>query len=84
MKVLGWLKVALTIVFGLGIGMVVTGLVNLVHPMDTIGWLIGAVLVASALSALAGFLIAGPWRKKPAAAATKDAGTGAQKTKDGT
>jgi len=79
MKVLGWLKVVLSVVFGLGIGLVVTGIVNLLHPVESIGWTLAAVLAASVLSGLAGFLVTSPRKKAPAPDAPKEAGAGTKK-----
>lgn len=88
MKLLGWLKVVLSIVIALAIGLATTGVVNLLKPSLTIGWILGAVLAASVLSALAGFLVAGGRRKASAAkgaeidrnaAPPKDAAAGAKK-----
>jgi len=78
MKVLGWLKALLAVVLGLAIGLAVTGIVNILRPVENLGWALAAVLVAAVLSALAGFLVAGPWRKKapdpaPAAETKADA-----------
>ena len=76
MKVLGWLKALLSVVIAVAIGLAVTGIVNLLHPVDNIGWAIAAVLVASVLSALAGFFVTNPRKKAPAPIVEKDAGTG--------
>jgi fructose-specific phosphotransferase system IIC component len=76
MKVLGWVKAVLAVVLGLVIGLAVTGVVNILHPAENIGWALAAVLVASVLSALAGFIVANPRKKKPAPIVEKDAGAG--------
>ena len=82
MKLVGWLKAVLSVVAGLAIGLATTGVINLLAPALTIGWTLGAVLAASALSALAGFLVAGGRKKAavPAKAAppAKDAVPGAK------
>jgi hypothetical protein len=82
MKVLGWLKAVLSVVIGLAIGLAATGVVNLLAPTLTTGWILGAALAASALSALAGFLVAGGRKKVAApaksAAPPKDAAPGAK------
>jgi hypothetical protein len=70
-KLLGWLKAVLAVVLGLVIGVAITGVVNLLVPTITIGWTLAAVLVASALSALAGLLAAGR-RGKPQASQPKE------------
>ena len=67
MKILGWLKVVLAVFIGLVIGVAITGVVNLLVPTITIVWTLAAVLVASALSALAGLFVGGRRRKPPAA-----------------
>ena len=83
MKLLGWLKAVLSVLIGLAIGLAATGVVNLLAPTLTIGWILGAVLAASALSALAGFFVAGGRRKKAAAPAKVAApGKGAAPAKD--
>ena len=71
MKLIGGLKAVVAVVLGLVIGLVITGLVNLLVPTITIGWTAAAVMVASAISALAGHLAAGGSRKPPAAPAAK-------------
>jgi hypothetical protein len=77
MKVLGWLKAVLAVVLSLGIGLAVTGIVNLVHPAENLGWALAAVLTASAISALVAFLVASPRKKPPAPAAPKETGADA-------
>ncbi len=82
MRVIGWLKAVLSVVIGLVIGLSTTGVVNLLAPTLTIGWVLGAVLAASVLSAFAGFLVAGGRKKAAApaksAASEKDAKPGAR------
>ena len=73
MKVLGWVKAVLSVVIGVAIGVAVTGIVNIFHPADSIGWALTATLAAAVLSALAAFLVTNPRRKAPAPAAPKDA-----------
>jgi ABC-type uncharacterized transport system permease subunit len=80
MKVLGWLKALLSVVIAAAIGLAVTGVVNLLHPAEHIGWAIAAVLVASVLSALAAFLVTTPRKKTPAPAAVKQPEAGAKKS----
>jgi divalent metal cation (Fe/Co/Zn/Cd) transporter len=80
MKVLGWLKALLSVVFAAAIGLAVTGVGNLLHPAENIGWAIGTVVVASVLSALAAFFVTQPRKKTPAPAAPKDAKAGDQKS----
>jgi divalent metal cation (Fe/Co/Zn/Cd) transporter len=75
MKLLGWLKAVLSIVFAVGIGLAVTGITNLVHPVDSIGWALGTVLAASVLSAFVAFLVTVSRTKAPAPASAKKAGT---------
>ena len=75
MKLLGWLKAVLSVLIGLVIGLAVTGVVKLLEPTLMTGWILGATLAASALSALAGFLVAGGRGKKTVAPA-KDAAPG--------
>jgi UPF0716 family protein affecting phage T7 exclusion len=79
MKLLGWLKAMLSVVIAVAIGLAVTGIVNLMHPAENIGWMIAAVLVASVLSALAGFFMANPRKKAPAPTAVKEPEAGAKK-----
>jgi FtsH-binding integral membrane protein len=79
MKVLGWLKALLSVVIAVVIGLAVTGVVNLLHPVENIGWAIAAVLVASVLSALIAFFVTNPRKKAPAPLAEKDAGAGTPK-----
>jgi hypothetical protein len=73
MRLVGWLKAVLSVVLGLAVGLVVTGLVNLLHPVDRIGWTLAAVLLASALSALIAFFVTNLGRKPPAPAARTEA-----------
>ena len=80
MKVLGWVKAVLSIVLAVAIGLAVTGVVNIMHPADSIGWALTATLAAAVLSALAAFLVTNPRRKAPAPAAAKQTETGAKKT----
>jgi cytosine/uracil/thiamine/allantoin permease len=79
MKLLGWLKALLAVVIAVAIGLAVTGVVNLMHPAENIGWTIAAVLVAAVLSALAAFFMAHPRKKAPAPAAVKETEAGAKK-----
>jgi ABC-type uncharacterized transport system permease subunit len=79
MKVLGWVKAVLAVVLGLAIGLVVTGVVNILHPVDDIAWALATVLVASVLSALAAFLVTNPRKKTPAPAAAKQPEAGETK-----
>ena len=74
MKLLGWLKAVLSVVFGLALGLAVTGIVNLLHPAESIGWTLAAVLTSSVLSALVGFLVTNQRKKPPAPAQPKEAG----------
>ena len=76
MKVLGWVKAVLAVVLGLAIGLAVTGVVNILHPAENIGWALTTVLVASVLSALAAFLVTNPRKKAPAPAAAKQPDAG--------
>jgi divalent metal cation (Fe/Co/Zn/Cd) transporter len=79
MKVLGWLKALLSVVIAVAIGLAVTGVVNLLHQMENIGWAIAAVLVASVLSALVAFFLTNPRKKAASPVAEKDAGAGTPK-----
>jgi divalent metal cation (Fe/Co/Zn/Cd) transporter len=74
MKLLGWLKAVLSIVFAVGIGLAVTGIVNLVHPADSIGWTLGTVLTAAVLSALVAFFMTAPRKKGRVDAGAADTG----------
>jgi uncharacterized membrane protein (UPF0136 family) len=73
MKVVGWFKAVGSLVSALAIGLAVTGIVNLLHRFESIGWALASVLSAAGLSALVAFFITNPRRKTPAAAAPKDA-----------
>jgi divalent metal cation (Fe/Co/Zn/Cd) transporter len=79
MKVLGWLKALLSVVIAVAIGLAVTGVVNLLHPVENIGWAIATVLVASVLSALVTLFVANPRKKVAAPVPEKDAGAGTPK-----
>jgi hypothetical protein len=83
MKLLGWLKAVLSIVFAVGIGLAVTGIVNLVHQAESIGWALGTVLTASVLSALAAFFVTVPRVKAPARAGAKKSGADAPEAEPG-
>jgi len=78
MKLLGWLKAVISIVLAVVIGLVVTGIVNLVHPAESIGWVLGTVLAASVLSALVAFFVTVPRTKKQAPAPAKKGGAEAE------
>jgi hypothetical protein len=80
MKLLGWVKAVLSIVLAVGIGLAVTGIVNILHPADSIGWALVAVLVASVLSALVAFFVTMPRKKAPAPVASKKGGADAPGT----
>jgi hypothetical protein len=67
MKVLGWLRAVVAVILGLVIGLAVTGVVNILHPAENIGWALAATLLSAVLSAMAGFLMAGQRRNPPAA-----------------
>ena len=79
MKVLGWVKAVVAVVLGLAIGLAVTGVVNILHPAENLGWALATVLVASVLSALAAFLVTNPRKKAPAPVAAKQPEAGAKK-----
>lgn len=79
MKVLGWVKAVLSVVIGVAIGLAVTGIVNLLHPADSIAWALAATLAAAVLSALAAFLVTNPRKRAPAPAAAKQTETGEKK-----
>ncbi len=80
MKVLGWVKAVLSIVIAVAIGLAVAGVVNIMHPADSIGWALAATLSAAVLSALVAFFVTNPRKKVPAPAAAKQPETGAKKT----
>jgi O-antigen/teichoic acid export membrane protein len=63
MRTFSILKLVISAVAGLVIGLVVTALVNLFNPISDIAWVLAAVGVGSLLSAVTGFLI-GCGRKK--------------------
>lgn len=75
MKVIGWLKAVLSIVFAAVIGLAVAGVANLVHPAESLGWVLGTVLTASVLSALVAFFVTVTRTKKQGPAPVKKGGT---------
>ena len=67
MKAFSILRLIISAVIGLLIGVVITALINLFNPFQYIGWTIATVSLASLLSAVAGYLM-GIGRRKDAEA----------------
>jgi len=78
MKVIGWVKAALSIVLAAVIGLAVAGVANLVHPAESLGWALATVLTASVLSALVAFFVTVTRSKKQGPAPVKKNGAGAE------
>jgi O-antigen/teichoic acid export membrane protein len=57
MRTFSILRLIVSAVSGLLIGLVITALVNLFNPISDIAWVIVAVCVGSLLSAVTGYLI---------------------------
>jgi hypothetical protein len=61
-----WIRVVLSVVVGLGIGIVVTALINLFIPIANLAWTILAVCVSSTASSLLGYLLGARSKKENA------------------
>ena len=63
---LQWIRLIISVVSGIAIGIVVTALINLFSPIPNLWWTVAAVCIASAASSFVGYLL-GAGRKKEGA-----------------